>query len=108
MTTKEIELILEENKVLNLYRAAHIKAIQASFWIHDDKEIKAQLRLGESVLENGLPIIQELLKNYRDVLNRIAAWDEGDTVNSGFDEPGAAQLARSVLPKREKTTPPPP
>lgn len=35
------------------------------------------------------------------MLNNIAAWNEGDVVSEGFDEPCAARTARALLAKLE-------
>lgn len=44
-----------------------------------------------------IPNLLAALDKYREALNEIAAWYDGPVVNSMFDEPGAASMARDAL-----------
>ena len=54
-------------------------------------------------LEDGIGQVRDvraLLADYKaavQALHEIAAWREGDSVTSGFDEPGSAGTARQAL-----------
>jgi hypothetical protein len=59
------------------------------------RKLDAMKRDGWDVsdFEQALSIIEA----ERAALNEIASWKEGPIVNSSFDEPGSAQIARRAL-----------
>lgn len=52
---------------------------------------------GEFVEKNRIACLEDEVKHYRAALMRIAALTEGPVVHGGFDEPGAATMAREAL-----------
>jgi hypothetical protein len=55
---------------------------------------------GTVVNDEDARCLLELIVRFRkaeEALNRIACWDEGETVNGTFDSPGNAQFARAAL-----------
>ena len=53
--------------------------------------------------EEHVAALLHRIKELEAALNEIASWSEGDVVGSHFDEPGAAQIARSALAHKEPT-----
>lgn len=43
--------------------------------------------------------LRKEIEQYREALNRIASWSDGNKVTGSFDEPGSAQIARDALNK---------
>jgi hypothetical protein len=53
-------------------------------------------------LLDELSQLQEQVAEYENVLNFVAAWEQGTEVNGTFDSPHDASVARSVLKKWRK------
>lgn len=62
-------------------------------WYEDAKALNAELAAA---------------RDQRDILmlacHAIASWDEGDEVNTSFDEPCSAQIARDAIARVRETT----
>ena len=44
-----------------------------------------------------MQMLRSTYKRMQKALNDIASWSEGETVNSSFDEPHSAEIARKAL-----------
>lgn len=49
----------------------------------------------------GQPLL-EVVKEMKEALNKIASWREGESVDSSFDEPCSASIAREALTKAKE------
>ena len=49
-----------------------------------------------------IQLIRQQLTEAQAALDAIASWDEGPKVDSSFDEPGSAQIAREALAKAKE------
>lgn len=56
---------------------------------------------GICLLRNEIRPLLERVRRYREALNEIASWGQGEQVTGSFDEPYAAQIAREALKEPE-------
>jgi hypothetical protein len=54
-----------------------------------------------TTLCNNLERAERLIAKYHEALTRIASYKEGPEVNSSFDEPESAKIARAALEATE-------
>lgn len=60
------------------------------------EEVKIVNEDADRAVKIYISVIEEN-KRLREALNDIASWSEGSEVNSRFDEPGSAEIARKAL-----------
>lgn len=65
-----------------------VRGLQSAGFTH----ARTIVRLREQLIQKDREI-----ERLRKALNRIASWEEGDTVRGNFDEPNAARIARAAL-----------
>lgn len=67
--------------------------------------VRAELKEKEALFntfKTDYRILEEENKRYREALENISSFSEGDKVNGSFDEPYSAQIARDALSKGGK------
>ena len=75
---------------------------QLDIHAYEFKQLRDELECDGSDLPQLLEkiqLIRQQLAEAQAALDAIASWDEGPKVDSSFDEPGSAQIAREALTK---------
>lgn len=100
----------DDSEVRTLHTADQMHAYAAAVSAADNATLlETQHKFGQVQhdLLTQIDALRERVEVLEDALNQIASWREGRIVDSWFDEPVAAEIARAALGDSVPTTQPP-